>query len=236
MKMRLLMMHRHDEHTEAGIPPAPELIQKMGEYIGEHASKGQFLDGAGLGASATRTRLTFRGGECTVKHGPYKGENELPTAILQLTVASREQALDWGRRYGKILVDGQLEVSPINEPWDLGLMPKPDDAPLRVLLIESESGARSPKQKADLTRLKKEMTEAGVLTAATQLQPSAHGKRLVFKNNHLQMFDGPFAESKELVGGFAILELPSIEVAVDEARRYAGILGGTLELDIRPVE
>jgi hypothetical protein len=234
--MKLIMMHRHDADTEAGVPPPAKLIQEMGAYVGEHASKGQFLDGAGLRASASRTRLTFRGGECTVKHGPYKGENELPSAILQLTVASREQAIDWGRRYGKILVDGQLEIGPVNEPWDIGLMPRPEHAPLRVLLIESESGTRSPKQKADLTRLKKEMTEAGVLTAATVLQPSAHGKRLLFKNNDLQVLDGPFAESKELVGGFGLMDLPSMEVAIAEARRYARILGGTLEMDIRPVE
>jgi len=241
MTMKLLMMHRHDAHTEAGKAPPPELIAKMGEYIGEHVAKGQFLGGEGLGRSANRTRLTFRGGECTVKHGPYKGENELPNAVLLLTVASKEQAIDWGRRYGKILGDGEIEVGPVHEPWDLGLMPKPENAPFRALLIEkadaaSEAGARSTKQKADLTRLKTEMTKAGVLSTALNLAPSSRGKRLIYNDNELKVIDGPFAESKELVGGFSIMQLPSIEAAIQETRRYAEILGGTLEIDIRPIE
>jgi hypothetical protein len=57
----------------------------------------------------------------------------------------------------------------------------------------------------------------------------------VFRNHDLRVVDGPFAESKELVGGFALLELPSMEVAIQECIRYATILGGTLEIDVRPL-
>jgi len=99
-----------------------------------------------------------------------------------------------------------------------------------VLLIEkadaaSEAGTRSAKQKAELTRLKTEMTKAGVLSTDLMLQPSSQGKRLVYTNNTLRVHDGPFAESKELVGGFGVLELPSLDVAIEASRRYAEILG-----------
>jgi hypothetical protein len=47
--------------------------------------------------------------------------------------------------------------------------------------------------------------------------------------------DGPFSESKELIGGFALLELPSMDVTIQECTRYAAILGGTLEIDVRPL-
>jgi hypothetical protein len=240
--MRFMVMHKNDKHTEAGERPPQELIAKMGEFIGEHARKGQFLGGEGLGASATRTRLTFRGGECTVKHGPYSGSNELPAATLLLVVESRDQAIGWAQRYGKILVDGEVELGPVTEPWDLGMMPKPEHAPLRVLMLHkadtaSESGqGLSSKQKADLTRLKTEMKKAGVLASSERLQPSAKSKRLVFTNHALRVIDGPFSESKELIGGFAVLQLPSIEVAIEVCRPYAEILGGTLEIDIRPME
>jgi len=239
--MRFMVMHKNDKHTEAGERPGPELIAKMGEFIGEHASKGQFLGGEGLGASRTRTRLTFRGGECTVKHGPYAGSNELPAAALLLKVASRDQAIGRAQRYGKIIGDGEIELGVVTEPWDLGFMPKPADPPLRFLMLPkadktSEAGqALSPKQKADLTRLKTEMTKAGVLVSSETLQPSAKGKRLDFINHKLTVMDGPFSESKELIGGFAVLRLPSVEVAIQECTRYAAILGGTLEIDIRPL-
>lgn len=240
--MRLVMMHKHDPHTEAGEKPPLELIQKMGAFIGEHAQAGRFLGGEGLGASKTRTRLTFRDGRCTVKHGPYAGGNELPAAMMMLKVSSRDEAVGWAERYGKILGEGELELGPVTEMWDLGMMPRPENPPLRMLMIEkadkaSEAGqARSAKQKADITRLKTEMTKAGVLVSTEQLTPSSQGKRLVFTKNQLRTVDGPFLESKELIGGFSIMQLPSLEVAVEECKRYAEILGGTLEIDLRPVD
>ena len=208
--MRFMMMHKNDQQSEAGLPPPMELVHKMGAFIGEYAKKGLFVDGAGLGASKTRTRLTFREGRCTVKHGPYSGEHELPAATLLLKVKTREEAIGWAERYGKILGDGEIELGKVNEPWDIGLMPAPENPPLQILLIEkaspaSESGARSPKQKADLTRLKTEMTKAGVLVRTIALEPSSKAKRLMFNNNDLKVIDGPFAESKELIGGFAVL-------------------------------
>lgn len=239
--MRFMIMHKNDPQTEAGQPPPMELVTRMGELIGEYAKTGRFLDGAGLGASKTRTRLTFRDGRCTVKHGPYRGEHELPAATLLLKVGTREEAIGWAERYGKILGDCELELGKVNEPWDIGLMPAPENPPLQMLLIEkadaiTEAGGRSPKQKAELTRLKTEMTKAGVLVRQLQLKPSTTAKRLVFTNNDLRVLDGPFTESKELLGGFAVLELSDTNEAIAMCRRYAEILGGTLEIDIRLVD
>jgi hypothetical protein len=239
--MRFMLMHKNDPHTEAGERPPPELMAKMGAYIGEHVQRGTFLDGQGLNGSSTRTRITFRNGAATIKHGPYKGEHELPTSVMLVSVRTRDEAIGWAERYGKILGDGEIEVAPVNEPWDLGLMPKPADPPLRMLLLvkadpASEAGTQSAKLKSDLTRLKTEMKKAGILVTAEQLEPSAKAKRLVFTNNDLRIVDGPFAESKELIGGFSVLQLPSIDVVIAECRRYAEILGGTLELDVRALE
>ena len=80
------------------------------------------------------------------------------------------------------------------------------------------------------------MADAGVLEGDIQLAHSAKAKRLVFRDHQLTIFDGPFSESKELVGGFALMELASMDAAVAMATRYAEILGGTLEMDIRPVD
>jgi hypothetical protein len=239
--MRFMIMHKNDPRTEAGLPPPIELVHEMGAFIGEYAAKGQMIDGAGLGASKTRTRLVFKNGQCTVKRGPYQGEHELPAATLLLKVSTREQAIGWAERYGKILGDGELEVGKVNEPWDIGLMPEPENAPLQMLLIEkgdqaTEGAGRSPEQKAALSRLRTEMTKAGVLVRSLRLQSSSRGKRLNFTNNELRVVDGPFAESKELIGGFAVMELSGFDEAIEMCRRYAKILGGTLEIDMRLVD
>jgi hypothetical protein len=239
--MRFMIMHKNDPHTEAGEAPPMELVQRMGQLIGEYAQTGRFIDGAGLAGTGKRTRLSFRGGSCTVKHGPYRGEHELPAATLLLKVGTRDEAIGWAQRYGKILGDGELELGKVNEPWDIGLMPAPENPPLQMLLIDkadpaTESGGRTPTQKAALTRLRTEMSKAGVLVRSADLQPSSRAKRLVFTNNDLRVLDGPFAESKELLGGFVVVELSGMDEALTLSQRYADILGGTLELDVRLVD
>jgi hypothetical protein len=239
--MRFMMMHKHDAQTEAGIPPPMELVHEMGAFIGGHAKAGRLVDGAGLGASKTRTRLTFRDGQSTVKHGPYAGEHELPAATLLLKVRTRDEAIGWAERYGQILGDGEIELGKVNEPWDIGLMPVPENPPLQMLLIDkadaaTEAGGRTAEQQAAIANLKSEMTQAGVLVRSLQLQPSSKGKRLIFKKNALQVIDGPFAESKELIGGFAVMDLSGPDEIIDVCKRYAEILGGTLEVDVRLVE
>jgi hypothetical protein len=239
--MRFMIMHKNDPQTEAGQPPPMELVAKMGAFIGEYANSGRFVDGVGLSGSKNRVRLVFRDGRSTVKHGPYRGEHELPAGMLQLKVRTRDEAIGWAERYGKILGNGEIELGQVNEPWDIGLMPAPENPPLQFLLIEkandvTEAGARSSKQKADLTRLKTEMTKAGVLVKSLQLKPSATAKRLTFTSHHLQVLDGPFTESKELLGGFAVMDLSGMDETVEMCRRYAEILGGTLEIDVRIVD
>ncbi len=240
--MRFMIMHKHDANTEAGVMPPAKLIQEMGAFIGEYLKDGRFLDGAGLGASKTRTRMIFRDGRSSVKHGPYHGEHELPASTLLLKVRTRDEAIGWAERYGKILGDCELELGKITEPWDLGVMPMPENPPLQILLIEkadeaTEGGGRSSKTKGELTRLRTEMTKAGVLVSTLHLQPSAKAKRLVFTKNDLRVLDGPFAESKELIGGFTVMELAGgMDEAISMCRRYAEILGGTLEIDVRTVD
>lgn len=236
--MRFMMMHKHDPNTEEGAPPPMELVREMGAFIGEFARTGRLIDGAGLGASRTRTRLVFRNGRSTVTHGPYRGEHELPAAALLLKVRDRDEALRWAERYGAVLGDGELEVGKVNEPWDIGLMPAPENPPLQVLLIEkadasTEGNGRSTQQMAAIDALKAEMTGAGVLVRSLRLQSSNRGKRLNFTNNQLRVSDGPFVESKELIGGFAVIELSGMDEAIEVSRRYAAILGGTLEVDLR---
>lgn len=236
--MRFMIMHKNDPHTEEGQPPPMDLVEKMGQFIGEHAKAGRFIDGAGLAGSKTRTRLTFLGGKCTVKHGPYRGEHELPAATLLLKVKTREEAIGWAERYGKILGDGEIEIGKVNEPWDIGLMPPPENPPLQILLIEkadqaTEGAGRSPQQKAALSRLKTEMTKAGVLVRSHRLAPSAQGKRLFFTNNELHVVDGPFAESKELIGGFCMVQMRSLDDVLEWCNRFAKIIDEDMEMDVR---
>jgi hypothetical protein len=78
------------------------------------------------------------------------------------------------------------------------------------------------------------MKDAGVLLSTGALEPTSRAARLRTHGGKQTLVDGPFAESKELVGGFVILELDSRTEAVEWAKRYAQVLG-EVELDILPV-
>ena len=239
--MKFMMMHKNDPKMEAGEMPPMELVHEMGQFIGGYAQQGKLLDGAGLGASKTRTRLTFRNGEASVLHGPYAGQHELPASTLLLKVATRDEAMAWAKRYGTILGDGEIELGKVNEPWDIGIMPPPPNPPLQILLIDkadaaTEATGRTAEKTAAIAALKDEMTQAGVLVRSLNLQPSAKGKRLLFTQNVLQVIDGPFSESKELIGGFAVMDVSGMDEILEICKRYAEILGGTLEVDVRLVE
>ena len=107
---------------------------------------------------------------------------------------------------------------------------------------DSEAGAApNPQLMAAVTKLAEEATARGALITAGGLQPSSQGVRICVAGGKTSVVDGPFAETKELVGGFAIFELESKEAAVESGRKFmqihADILGPSYqgELEIRPM-
>src|SRR5690606_22197129 len=121
---------------EAGLPPPPELIAGMGRLIEESAPAGIFLSGGGLRPSRERLRLRFDGGEGRIQHGPLRGEHELPAGVAILKVATKEEAIDWAKRFGAAVGAEEVELGPLTEPWDLGLCPRPDGAALQFMILD----------------------------------------------------------------------------------------------------
>jgi hypothetical protein len=101
----------------------------------------------------------------------------------------------------------------------------------------SEAGA-PPSQELfeQMTRYNEELVKAGIMLSGDGLQPSRRGKRIVFDGSEPTVVDGPFAETKELVAGFWVWKVKSIEEAVEWARRCPNPMPGeTGVLEIRPV-
>ena len=239
--MRYVCMHKASPEDEAGRPPTPELVRGMGELLDELGRSGKFLAGEGLKPSSQRLRLTRAGDRWTVERGPYAGSNELPAGLAILSVASIEQALAWAQRFGAAIEAEELELGPLTEAWDLGLCPKPDDAPLRTMILHKATKATeagvppTQRQRAALAALTSEMSAAGVLAFSATLQPSSKAVRTRYRGGDRTLLDGPFAESKELIGGFCMMEMGSLDELLAFTDRFVDVLGGTCELDIRPV-
>lgn len=237
--MRILCMHKTS--PDDATPPSQELIEGMGALIGEMAESGRFLNGDGLRASEERYRLTRNGDDWSLRRGPFGGSNELPAGLAIIKVATWDEALDWGRRFGDAVGAEELELGLATEEWDLGFGSKPADAPLRVMIqhkatTDTEAGRPLPAdRRSAFAALLDEMRRAGVLLTRETLAPSSKAKRLLYVNNRRTVLDGPFAESKELIGGFCLMEMASIEELLSFIDRYVEILGGTREIDVRPV-
>jgi hypothetical protein len=89
-----------------------------------------------------------------------------------------------------------------------------------------ESGAPPTQEEmAKMGRLIEEMTRAGVLIATDGLQPSSKGVRVTISDGKFTVVDGPFAETKELIAGYAIIEAKSKEHAIELTKRFLEVVG-----------
>ncbi len=115
---------------------------------------------------------------------------------------------------------------------------------MRVMVIikankESEAGVMpSEKLLTEMGLYNEELVKAGVMLAGEGLHPSSRGKRVRFAGGKTSVIDGPFAETKELIAGFWLWQVKSIEEAVEWVRRMPnpdGVEDAEAEIEIRPV-
>jgi hypothetical protein len=101
----------------------------------------------------------------------------------------------------------------------------------------SEAGIMPSTELLDqMSKYNDELIKAGILLNGDGLHPSSKGKRVQFKGGQRSVIDGPFAETKELIAGFWLWQVKSIEEAVEWARRCPDPMPGEeAELEIRPL-
>ena len=92
----------------------------------------------------------------------------------------------------------------------------------------------TPEQQAMIGEYMQEAAMSGVLLSGEGVTSSRDGARVEVEQGAVRVIDGPFAEAKELIGGFAILEVDSLAEAVEHARRWA-LLVGAERVDVRKV-
>jgi hypothetical protein len=114
---------------------------------------------------------------------------------------------------------------------------------MRVMVLikaneQSERGEMpSEKLLTEMTTYNEELVKAGVMLAGDGLHPSAKGVRVAFSGSERKVIDGPFAETKELLGGYWIWQVKSLDEAVEWVRRMPAPDDGADEaiVEIRPV-
>lgn len=121
--MRFMILVKASAQSEAGAMPEEELIAAMAEYHEQLSRAGVLLDGSGLQPSASGWRIRYSGGKRSVIDGPFTETKELVAGYTIIQVRSREEAMEWTRRFpaphGED-VDAEIEVRPMFELDDLG--------------------------------------------------------------------------------------------------------------------
>jgi hypothetical protein len=110
---------------------------------------------------------------------------------------------------------------------------------LSMIRINEKSGlAPSEKLMQDMGKLMEELTRTGALVSTAGLRPTSEGVRVRLRNGKLSTTDGPFTETKEVIGGYAIVEAKSMQEAIELTKRFLGVHGDEwdIECEVRQIE
>lgn len=111
---------------------------------------------------------------------------------------------------------------------------------MKVMVIvkatkDSEAGVPPSRELIEaMGKYNEELVKAGIMLAGDGLKPSSKGKRIRFSGSKRTVIDGPFAETKELIAGYWIWQVRSMEEAVEWLKRCPNLMPGESEVEIRP--
>jgi hypothetical protein len=259
--MRCMLLVKSNETIETtGLASERELAE-MGRYNDELTKAGVVLAGEGFLPSSKGARVRLSGGKFTVTKGPFGEPRRLIAGFWTIRTRSKEEAVRLLE--GAPATAAELELRPLFETEDFPVDPGEQaggwrdqelaardafeaKAPARLpgtkrfilfLLSDASTEAgRMPTEEtlAKMGALMEEGVRNGSLLGGDGLKPSAAGVRSRAAGGKRTLVDGPFTETKELVAGYILLQLRSLEDAIAYARRWLEIhvLVGVPEAEI----
>jgi hypothetical protein len=120
--MRFMIIRRADKTTEAGVMPSEQMLAVMGSYMQDMANAGVLLGGEGLKPTSRGAIVKFTNGKPRVIDGPFAEAKELIGGYALIQVKSREEALEWAKRWPAVDVNTnvELELRELYEADDFG--------------------------------------------------------------------------------------------------------------------
>jgi hypothetical protein len=231
--MRFMMMVKSNERSEAGLLPDEKMLASMGDYNERLIQAGLMLAGEGLQASSKGARVHMFGGKTKVIDGPFAEAKELLGGYWLVQAKSKDEVIDWTKRVP--FEEGEVEVREVYEREDFPVDPseKPDGSIVTrkpgtqryMIAIKADKNTEAGAMLDNAALFERmgalldEMASAGVLLSGDGLKPSSKGARVKFSGPKRTVIDGPFAEAKELIAGFSIVQVNSKQEAIEWARR-----------------
>jgi hypothetical protein len=123
MTTRFMIIRKSDKSTEAGVMPSEEQLAAMGRHNEELLRASAMQPGVGLKPTSKGARVMFSGGKPTVIDGPFAEAKELVAGFWLIQAKSREEAIEWVKRYPYPLGpdgEGEVEIREVFEATDFG--------------------------------------------------------------------------------------------------------------------
>jgi hypothetical protein len=236
--MKFMLIVKADKDSEAGKLPEPRLLEEMSKFNEELVKAGILVAAEGLKPTSQGMRIKLSKGAFTVTPGPFSEASTrgpLMAGYWVLDVPSKADALDWARRAP--FEDGVVEVRPVDYTdfsAASNAAPGSKTKPVRYFssYVTENQGPPSQEHMAEMGQIIDEAIKDGRLIAAGGLGPAAQGSRVQYAGSKRTVTDGPFAEAKELVAGWAVLRAESKQAVVEQVKNFLE-RGGDGECEVR---
>ena len=201
------------------------------------------LTSVGLARSAEAITVRMNGGKSIVTDGPFAETKEVLGGFDLIDFATRDEAIAFAKRC--CARDGLFEIRPVRDSWWTYHGPGVGDANRFMLMILSDVGTTWTQVQIDRNVAHHQQvgleysSQKGLVRgeplcfSSARLWPSSEAITLRLRGDQALTSDGPFAETKEVLGGFCIIDCASKDEAVGWAKKFSANSGETIE--IRPV-
>lgn len=235
--MQYMLIHAIDEDVRPDEAQEAEVQASLSTWLEEVIGRGVDLHGSRLRPTAAATTLRIRRGELLITDGPFAETKEQVVGYDVLECANLDEALEWASKHPTARI-GSVEVRPLDGSSPPAPLPAPKDGKTRYVLLVciGEDFAMGPQDRAEMGPATdawvKEMDGKGLRLLGSPLEDVDQARTVRVTGDHVLVTDGPFAETKEQIAGFDILECADLDEALDVTAAHPMARFGMLE--VRP--
>jgi len=231
--MRYMLIHTADPDVAAEWDEK-ENWASFSSWLEETVSSGVNLQGSRLRPTADATTIKIRDGELIISDGPYAETKEQVAGYDVLECASLDEAVRWASRHPHSWL-GSVEVRALPDSAPAVPLPEPGEGKIRYMMLVCTDPAVDPREFENIEPVDSWVAETngrGVRLCGSQLEPPGSARTVRVRDKHAIVTDGPFAETKEQIAGFDVLECADLDEAIEVASRHPMARLGVLE--VRP--
>ncbi len=231
--MRYMLIHTADPDLAAEWDEN-ENWASFSSWVEETISSGVNLQGSRLRPTADATTIKIRDGELILTDGPYAETREQVAGYDVLECASLDEAVRWAGRHPHSWL-GSIEVRALPDSAPAVPLPEPGEGKIQYMMLVCTDPAVDPREFACIEPVDPwvaELDGRGVRLYGSELEPPSSARTVRVRDKHVIVTDGPFAETKEQIAGFDVLECADLDEAIEVASRHPMARLGILE--VRP--